>query len=148
MSAREHVRLRGHHLLCLLLYEGKGYSRAFVDNMDKIYSMLQSGRARVQLVQGDDDICACCPNLTAEGCSLGDVDVALRDRCVREAFHLEEQEVFEAKELFQHVREAMTEEVFDAACGSCRWHQGGICSYERIITSPMSDEGLQPVRNG
>lgn len=148
MSARETVRLRGHHLLCLLLYQGKGYSRAFVDNMDEIYAMLQNGRTKIQLVQGDDDICACCPNLTAEGCSLGDADVANRDSCVEEAFHLTKQDVYEAKELFQRVRGAVTEEIFDAACGSCRWHQGGICSYEGIIALPMSDEGLQPVRNG
>lgn len=51
------VRLRGHHLLCLLTYVGKGYSPAFVAGMDAVVARLQAG-AEVLLVEGPDDICA------------------------------------------------------------------------------------------
>ncbi|MBZ9995361.1 DUF1284 domain-containing protein [Mesorhizobium sp. BH1-1-4] len=51
------VRLRAHHLLCLLTYVGKGYSPAFTANYDVIAERLSRGED-ILLVSGPDDICA------------------------------------------------------------------------------------------
>ncbi|RRI05494.1 DUF1284 domain-containing protein [Mesorhizobium tamadayense] len=51
------VRLRAHHLLCLLTYVGKGYSPAFTANYDKVVRRLGEGET-VLIVSGPDDICA------------------------------------------------------------------------------------------
>ncbi|WP_313197999.1 DUF1284 domain-containing protein [Rhizobium sp.] len=51
------VRLRPHHLLCLLTYVGKGYTPGFVANYDRIAERLSSGED-VLVVDGPDDICA------------------------------------------------------------------------------------------
>lgn len=51
------VRLRGHHLLCILTYVGKGYSPGFVAAMDDVVARIRSGAA-ILLVDGPDDICA------------------------------------------------------------------------------------------
>lgn len=51
------VCLRGHHLLCLLTYKGKGYSPAFVANLNRIAARLATGED-VLLVDGPDDVCA------------------------------------------------------------------------------------------
>ncbi|TJU92322.1 MAG: DUF1284 domain-containing protein, partial [Mesorhizobium sp.] len=51
------VRLRAHHLLCLLTYVGKGYSPAFTANYDKVVKRLGEGEA-VLIVSGPDAICA------------------------------------------------------------------------------------------
>lgn len=50
------VRLRAHHLLCMLTYVGKGYSPAFVENYEVIASRLSAGE-EIELVAGPDDIC-------------------------------------------------------------------------------------------
>ena len=50
------VRLRAHHLLCLLTYVGKGYSPAFTANYDKVVKRLAGGED-VLVVLGPDDIC-------------------------------------------------------------------------------------------
>ena len=50
------VRLRPHHLLCLLTYVGKGYSAAFVANYDAIARRLSRGE-HIEIVDGPDDIC-------------------------------------------------------------------------------------------
>jgi hypothetical protein len=50
------VRLRAHHLLCLLTYVGKGYSPAFTANYDKVAERLAGGE-EVLIVSGPDDIC-------------------------------------------------------------------------------------------
>lgn len=51
------VRLRSHHLLCLLTYVGKGYSAAFTANYDKVAERLGRGED-ILIVSGPDDICA------------------------------------------------------------------------------------------
>lgn len=56
-GAQAPVRLRPHHLLCLLTYAGKGYSEAFTAGLDVIVARLSQG-APVQVVDGPDDICA------------------------------------------------------------------------------------------
>ncbi len=50
------VRLRPHHLLCLLTYAGKGYTPAFTANFDAITARLQAGEDIV-VAEGPDDIC-------------------------------------------------------------------------------------------
>ncbi|MBO9588446.1 DUF1284 domain-containing protein [Devosia sp.] len=51
------IRLRPHHLLCLLTYVGKGYSADFMRNYDAIAARLSAGE-NIGIVDGPDDICA------------------------------------------------------------------------------------------
>ena len=51
------VRLRGHHLLCLMTYVGRGYTPAFTTNYDAIVARLDAGEP-ARLVEGPDDVCA------------------------------------------------------------------------------------------
>jgi uncharacterized protein len=51
------VRLRPHHLLCMLAYAGKGYTQAFVENYDAVMARLNA-REEILVVAGPDDICA------------------------------------------------------------------------------------------
>lgn len=51
------VRLRAHHLLCILTYVGKGYTPAFTANYDEVAGRIGRGEDIV-LVSGPDDICA------------------------------------------------------------------------------------------
>ncbi|MBO3759182.1 DUF1284 domain-containing protein [Ciceribacter sp. L1K22] len=50
------VRLRAHHLLCMLTYVGKGYSPRFVENYETIAQRLSAGE-EIEIVEGPDDIC-------------------------------------------------------------------------------------------
>ncbi|RWC32801.1 MAG: DUF1284 domain-containing protein [Mesorhizobium sp.] len=51
------IRLRAHHLLCLLTYVGKGYTPAFTANYDRVAGRLSRGED-ILLVSGPDDVCA------------------------------------------------------------------------------------------
>lgn len=51
------IRLRAHHLLCMLTYVGKGYTPAFTANYDLIAGRLSRGEDIV-IVEGPDDVCA------------------------------------------------------------------------------------------
>lgn len=50
------VSLRPHHLLCLLTYAGKGYTRSFTENFDAITVRLAAGED-IAVIDGPDDIC-------------------------------------------------------------------------------------------
>ncbi|WP_438749704.1 DUF1284 domain-containing protein [Pararhizobium sp. O133] len=51
------VRLRPHHLLCMLTFIGKGYTEAFTENYVRIAARLSDGED-ILVVEGPDDICA------------------------------------------------------------------------------------------
>ncbi|WJH32930.1 DUF1284 domain-containing protein [Paenibacillus sp. CC-CFT747] len=63
------VKLRGHHLLCLLGYRGMGYSAEFCANMTSIYERLrQQPEQSVELVEGPDEICRAYPEDKTNHC--------------------------------------------------------------------------------
>jgi len=51
------IRLRAHHLLCMLTYAGDGYSDAFTANFNAIVERI-GAREDVLIVAGPDDLCA------------------------------------------------------------------------------------------
>ncbi|MBP1859595.1 DUF1284 domain-containing protein [Rhizobium herbae] len=50
------VRLRPHHLLCMLTFVGKGYTQAFTENYIRIAARLSEGED-ILVVEGPDDVC-------------------------------------------------------------------------------------------
>lgn len=149
------MRLRVHHLLCSALYAGKGYSRAFCENMQKVVTWLweplsepAEGRKRRQGEPGDilcegenreirlitepDDICKECPNLGDNGCKLDDDHVVSKDAALAQALGLEPERVYSVKELLHIVRSNLTAGIFDGSCHNCEWYEQGLCHYEQL----------------
>ncbi len=56
MNEAQVVRLRGHHLLCMLTWAGTGYSPAFTAKFDDSINALKQG-VPVEVVLGPDDMC-------------------------------------------------------------------------------------------
>ncbi len=54
------ARVRGHHLICLHFFHGKGYSAEFVVNLMHTLEALEERPGVV--VEGPDDVCAACPS--------------------------------------------------------------------------------------
>lgn len=141
------VRLRAHHLLCLLTYVGKGYSPAFTANYDAIAGRIGQGEDIV-LVSGPDDICA--PLLVEADPHCLRPGVAERDRRAGEAVSdllgrtvepgvrllLDPREV-------QAMRSAFSTGHLRAACKGCDWH--ALCTriaqagYDGVRLGPPSD---------
>lgn len=51
------IRLRGHHLLCVLTFEGAGYNAQFARNLTAIVDRINDGE-EILIVDGPDVICA------------------------------------------------------------------------------------------
>lgn len=75
------VRLRPHHLLCMLTFSGEGYTPAFVDNFAGVIRRLNDGEP-IEVVDGIDDICP--PLLSEAFPHCHEYGVTLRDRDARE----------------------------------------------------------------
>lgn len=143
------IRLRPHHLLCLLTYVGKGYSAAFVANLDRVADRLAAGEG-LALVEGPDDICApLLPGAAAAGpaaCAPPDpappgaqatphclaASVRARDALALDSLreHLPPQQPGErlllAPPLVARLRGLFATGQIRQACGGCEWH--GLCT--------------------
>lgn len=124
------VRLRGHHLLCLLTFRGAGYGAAFVANMREIAERLSAGEDAV-IVDGPDDLCA--PRLEAEAQGLDEPHCRLPGIAWRDAKALAAAAdllgrplvpgaivIFEA-EVAARLRDAFASGAIRAACEGCEW---------------------------
>ena len=123
------VRLRGHHLLCLLTFVGEGYTPAFTRNYRRIAERLSAGEA-IEIVAGPDDICA--PLIGGE-CHCFDASVAERDRMAARLVTMvtgvtieTEASVRLSPELLATLREAFVDGRLRGACRGCQWFD--LCS--------------------
>ncbi len=143
------IRLRPHHLLCLLTYVGKGYSAAFTANYDAIAARIGAGEA-VLIVKGPDDICAPLLSGTEPHCHRN--SVIERDRlALRDLGELLDvppaigEQVVLGPELLRQMRQAFAAGITRAACAGCEWH--GLCSkisaggYAGVVISSPSQAG-------
>ena len=137
------IRLRAHHLLCLLTYVGKGYSPAFTANYDTIAERLSRGED-ILLVSGPDDICAPLldePEPHCLGASVIERDrLAARDvgdllaRPIQAGIRLDLDATIMAR-----MRQAFSKGNVRKACGGCEWNE--LCS--AISAGGFSDTKMQ-----
>ncbi|UYO00411.1 MAG: DUF1284 domain-containing protein [Devosia sp.] len=124
------IRLRPHHLLCLLTYAGKGYSPAFTANYDGIAGRIADGEDIV-IVEGPDDICA--PLLSEADPHCRRDSVRERDRLAASALtpllpgpvQSGARLALDPPRLTQ-MRQAFAANTIRAACSGCEWHT--LCS--------------------
>lgn len=120
------VRLRPHHLLCLLAYVGKGYSPAFTVNMTAVAGRLAAGE-EVEIVEGPDDVCA--PLLGDPEAHCHKCSVTARDRAAAEEvgrllgveIHPRTRLVF-GTPCLRRLRGAFATGRIRSACTGCQWH--------------------------
>lgn len=126
MAHDDLVRLRGHHLLCLLTYKGLGYSPEFVAGMTATAGRLVAGTA-VEIVEGPDDICEpLCRSEQNPHCH--ETTVPERDRralllvadVLGQRVSVGDRFVFDDT-LRARLRAAYHEGAFEQACALCEW---------------------------
>lgn len=112
--------LRPHHALCVLFFEGKGYNRAFVENMT---ALLADPSRKCQITAGCDTLCHACPNNHYGMCS-DEAKVTLFDQ--RTLSHTSA--LFQAdqptplNQLCQSVFDAILQQgLLAEVCGECEW---------------------------
>lgn len=125
-------KLRVHHLLCIPLFQGYGYSDGFSRNMEAQIEYLKTHPdEKISLVCDPDMICEKCPNLKdGKFCRESGDRVREKDRQLYESLGLEGED-FTFQALLQRAAETVTETVFLESCQDCEWRGQGLCSWEK-----------------
>ncbi|TCD13326.1 DUF1284 domain-containing protein [Oricola cellulosilytica] len=119
------VRLRPHHLLCVLTYVGEGYGASFTANYDVIAERIADGED-ILLVDGADDICA--PLLAEDDPHCHRQSVIERDAKATEALTAPlagsvrtGERVVLCKKTLERLRDAFARGAIRSACVGCSW---------------------------
>jgi hypothetical protein len=122
------IRLRGHHLLCMLTYQGEGYSPAFTANFDAVVKRIALGEA-IEVIEGPDDICSCLllekPDAHCLNESVIARDALALDQIKNEGLNSQTGLKLTAQHLAK-LRTAFANNSIRAACEGCEWH--GLCT--------------------
>jgi len=122
------VRVRPHHLLCMLTFVGEGYSPAFVANFGRVLERIGAGEP-VELVDRPDDICA--PLRDTEDAHCVEPAVRRRDEEALRRLTGPGRPFADARPLLDRAAIAALREQFAtgairSACAGCSWF--GLCS--------------------
>lgn len=129
------VQLRGHHLLCLLGYRGKGYSEEFCANMTDVYEALRTGpETTVTIVSGPDKLCGACPEQHYH-CRNESVD--RRDAAVLRRAGIVPGAAMRWSDIRAQIAERVAPEDLAVLCAGCQWLALGFC-----------EEGVDLIRRG
>jgi len=119
LALKEIVNLRPHHLLCILNFEGLGYSTEFVEKLRKVKEAIDNDAIIVKLVEGQDDICSTCPN--KEKCSQMRYTRIL-DKKVIIATDLEYGKEYGAAKLMSIVKSKISWNLLNMICENCAFY--------------------------
>jgi len=121
------MKLRPHHLLCAQGFSGRGYDKAFVENMTGITARLQSdAEAVVDIVFSTDDICSKCPRMLGEDLCVSNEKVKRIDGKVVAYFGIEEKRYI-YQDIIREIKAGMTSQMMDDICGECEWYPISAC---------------------
>lgn len=116
------MELRGHHLLCILGFQGYGYSEDFVLNMTRINELRKTDKTTIKLINSSDDICSACPNLKNDLCEneMQNETIEKMDEEVLSKFDINKE--YNAIDLFNEViLKFNTLKSVENICNDCKW---------------------------
>jgi len=108
-------------------FEGKGYDKAFTENLWRIIRLVQDDPSMtIGLVSGCDDVCEACPNKEGEGCAFGN-SVLLKDASAKKFLKIDVGTEAKAGDLMALVKDRLrgVNDMKDV-CSECDW--SGICN--------------------
>ena len=135
------MKLRFHHLLCILGFRGLGYDEKFIKGMKRIVQKIKENpHVEIELIRGCDDICAACPfnidGLCENEAIGGEEKVREKDRQVAGRLDLKAEDVLTIKEVLDSVKEKIKPDDLSVICKDCPWLKMGYC-----------EEGLKKIDN-
>ncbi|UJF34059.1 DUF1284 domain-containing protein [Paenibacillus hexagrammi] len=129
------IKLRGHHLLCLLGFRGMGYSPEFCVNMTKIYETLRSQpETEIEIVEGPDDICAAFP-IGDQRYHCENHTVLSKDAGILERLGIKLGSSWKWADILVTVAAELQPQDIGIICATCPWEHYGVCAEGvRLVT--------------
>ena len=126
------LKIRAHHLLCLLGFRGLGYSPKFVEKMGKVAKELHlNSTFPITILTERDTICASCPHNKANKCRKkadSELKVRARDWEVLQRLGLETGTQLSAGATWTKVKERLIPDDLVEICQGCEWLELGYCA--------------------
>ncbi|MEM8849723.1 MAG: DUF1284 domain-containing protein [Pseudomonadota bacterium] len=124
------IRLRPHHVLCSIGFEGQGYNGPFTANMVRIVMGIlraPSGLDERILITGQADaICAPCPHRIGLGCEYND-KINKIDEAHAELLDLPIGLQLTWADALERAKQRVEPDDLDRICDGCRWLDSGMC---------------------
>ncbi len=111
--------------MCMKHFEGRGYSKLFVQNMENIISNIQSNPSiKLKLVSSCDDICAYCPNNIKGTCQDENHDKIIQqsDKKIIDELGIDKYKIHTATKIFQSFDNKINEIKPLDVCEDCIWN--------------------------
>lgn len=130
-------RFRPHHLICSLCFQGKGYNEEFVHNFESIHKEINHPDTIIKIVDCCDDICTKCPSKLGNLCHH-ESEVTKIDKAYLNSLQLNIDQTTTVASLKDKIKELLTLNEFQNACGECSWYKLNIC--EPIIRDLIQNQ--------
>ncbi|SFI37350.1 DUF1284 domain-containing protein [Jannaschia pohangensis] len=144
------LRLRPHHVLCSIGFEGSGYDGPFIANMRHIVTQVLRGPGgrdqRIWISDTADAICAPCPKRVGLGCESQD-KIDRFDRDHAEALDLTPGQALSWGECHDRAVARVVPADLDRICAGCEWLPLGICK-TRLAAAIAAQPGMEKGRPG
>lgn len=124
------INIRPHHFLCLPGYRGKGYDGQHKTSWDTISAELkQNPDTFVRVVEGQDDLCANCPNARGEnGIRCNQRFLGQLDNKVKDMLNLSTNAVYTWQDIMNKTFNTFNKDKHQEVCGNCEWRKQGLCN--------------------
>ncbi|HMK46534.1 MAG TPA: DUF1284 domain-containing protein [Methanocella sp.] len=131
-AGRKGIPLRAHHLLCILGFQGIGYTAEFIRNLQKVKRMIeQNPDLIIEIVDDCDVVCIQCPNSQGPDCFKGRMSdnkvVRDMDRRVMDRLGIKAGDRFKAKDIYNMIKARIRPEDLKELCSGCEWLSLGFC---------------------
>ncbi|MGB3555318.1 MAG: DUF1284 domain-containing protein [Jannaschia sp.] len=140
------IRLRPHHVLCSIGFDGNGFDAAFTANMSHIVRGQLGGfdgrKVKVQITAEADSLCAACPHRRGMGCDL-DLDIRSFDARHGAALGLKAGDRLDWGDCLSRAARRIVPEDLDTLCAGCRWLKTGKC--KQALADLIETEGDRPM---
>lgn len=122
------IRLRPHHFLCTLAFQGRGYSPVFGSNYQRICDTLNSDpQTPIRVTKAGDDVCSACPHqIKGDQCKAQD-KIDKLDRAHQRILGIAPGDVVTWQDGVSRLKKNMTLDQFHGACAPCDWKKMGLC---------------------
>lgn len=118
------IKIRPHHLVCSLCFNGTGYSQKFIENFANIIQRFTT--TQIEIVDELDEICAACPNHNQKKCDDFAKVIPL-DNAYSKLFNLKKGDILSWQQAKNIIRHQLKLANFHQICAKCQWKDMGIC---------------------
>ena len=121
------IKLRPHHLLCILGWRQSGYSEGFTDNFNRVVAELRAA-GEFEPVMGVDAICIACPHNDKGICRrAAGARPDILDERVRARLRIEPGHIYDFNSLTAEIKAKIAPSDLNSICAGCNWLARGWC---------------------